>query len=125
MRFGLRGLVVCLLSPFVAMACLGGENQCLNPQPECPGAALPGIPFGGTFGAAAGSGNGNEGPSYGGSSATGAGGRGSHVNPPTDDAGASGDFAGAGGDTAVIPGADGGTGGAAGASGAAGSNETP
>ena len=122
MRLGLRGLVVSLLSPFVAMACLG-DNQCLNPQPECPGYdPRPGLPgIGGTFGSAAGSGNLNEGPPYGGSPATGAGGRGIHIDPGA--AGeSSGEAAGAGGDTAVIPGADGG---AAGSSGAAGSDGLP
>jgi len=110
-----------LLSPFVPMACLGGENQCLNPQPECPGyTGRPGNPAsGGTFGTAAGAGNINQGPPYAGSSPTGAGGAGSHFDPGV--AGESGaDYAGAGGDSAVIPESEGG---AAGSSGAAGSDQ--
>lgn|GEM_PF-4255594 len=122
MRLGLRGLAVSLLSSLVAIACLG-DNQCLNPQPECPGAALPGAPNGGTLGSAAGSGNSTEGPPHGGSTATGAGGGGIHVDPGT--GGASSGDAGAGGDSAVIPGAEGGAGGEAGSSGAAGSDGLP
>jgi hypothetical protein len=132
MRFGFRALVVASLSLLMAIACVGGENQCLNPQPDLPSCRngnLPGGSMGGSTSSAAG-GN-NNGNAFAGSPAMTAGGSGLNVGddagPPKPNEGAAGEsgaFAGAGGDSSGEPvGHSAGAGGAAGAAGAAGSDD--
>lgn len=128
MRFGFRTVVVASLSLLLAMACVGGgENQCLNPQPDlpsCRNSGGPGSKGGATGTTAGGSNNGN---SFAGSSSVGVAGSGTNLGndagqpmPPESAAGSSGDFGGQGGDSAIEPGALAGAGGAAGAAGSDG-----
>ena len=131
MRFGSRVLVVILPSLFMAIACMSGENQCLNPQPDLPSCGPRNVAAnngGSSASAAAGSGTttgATQNPS-----STGSGGSGINlgVEPdagtptPNDAAGSSGDDLeeGAGGRSA------GGTAdNDAGAGGAAGSDASP
>lgn len=122
---GFRAVVVASLSLLMAIACMGsGENQCLNPVPElpsCRNASEPGPAGGAPGNAAGGTKNGN---SFAGSAQTASGGSAIHIGddagPPVPSQGAagqSGDFAGAGGDSAFEPGVIAGAGGAAGAAG--------
>jgi len=126
MRIGFRSVVVVSASLFLAIACLGGENQCLNPQPDlpsCRGNDSAGH-FGGALAIAGAPGSNIGNPSSGGSSPTGGSGSGSVIvdqdgGPPNEGAaGSDGDLAGAGGDSAMSePPINGGAGGAGGAAG--------
>jgi len=128
MRFGLRVLVVTLPSLLLAIACVGGENQCLNPQPDLPSCGVKNNNgSGGAFTSGAGTGD-NDGIHGGGSgqtsSPTGAGGAtrdpntGVEAPTPNESAGSSGALEGGagGGDSG------GEAAGSAGESGAAGSH---
>jgi hypothetical protein len=128
MRFGFRGVAFSSLSLFVAIACVGGENQCLNPQPDLPSCgsqARPSASGGASNGSAAGPGADDGNPS-GGSHSMASGGSGLSLDPgvPAPEGGSSGsDYAGAGGDAAgPIVGGEGGAGGEAGGSASAGAD---
>jgi hypothetical protein len=120
MRIGSRALVVGLPSLLLAIACLSGENQCLNPQPDLPSCrgtdSNPGS-FGGKSSFAGAPGTNTPTPA-GGASSSGSAGRSSidDGNSPNEGAAgsSSGDAGGAGGDSAFEPIVDGGAGGAAG-----------
>ncbi len=127
MRLRFRGAVVALSSLLLAVACIGGADQCLNPQPDLPSCGGKSAPraTGGTS-SAAGAGHGT--PSAAGGAASGIDGSGNNIGnsgggPASGEtAGSSGDFDGAGGDRALDPGApEAGAAGVAGAAGAAGS----
>jgi len=121
MRIGSRALIVGLPSLLLAIACLSGENQCLNPHPDLPSCRgtdnNPGS-FGGKSSVAGAPGTNTGNPSSGGTSASGSAGRASTGGGNEPNEGAAGsssdDAGGAGGDSALEPGVDGGAGGAAG-----------
>ncbi len=65
MRFGFRATAVALLSLLAVVACVAGENQCLNPQPDLPScrATTGSGQSGGASGLVTGSGGSNDGQS--------------------------------------------------------------
>jgi len=126
MRFGFRALTVVSVSLLMAVACIGGENQCLNPQPDLPACNANGRPSntGGSLSSGVGGSrndNGN-GQSSGSPAIVVGGSNNPGIDPDLPAPGAAGDsgLGGAGGDTASAPNAEAG---AAGAGGAAGADE--
>jgi len=110
MRVRFRTWVVALLSLSLAIACVGGDNQCLNPQPDLPSCNAKGAPGGGGSPSVAGAGT-IDVPSAGGrfaaAGAFGSGGSatngdGSAGAPPEAAAGSS-DSAGVGGEGPIEP----------------------
>src|SRR6187549_4145042 len=103
MRIRFRATFVTLLSLFVAIACVGGGDQCLNPQPDLPscrnGASSPGNSAGSSSvpGPAAGGANGAPSAAAG-STSVGMGGSDPNVDIDAgEDAGNKGDAAGGAG----------------------------
>jgi len=126
MRIGFRALTVVSASLLMAMACVGGENQCLNPQPDLPSCNANGRPVTG-FGGAGNNddGNGNGNGASAGAPAIIVGGGSSNPGdlpeqPVPGAAAGDGGSGGAGGDTAFVPTDEAGAAGSAGASGADG-----
>ncbi|HEY0463363.1 MAG TPA: hypothetical protein VGC79_04100 [Polyangiaceae bacterium] len=115
MRFGFRATLVAVLSPLAVIACVAGENQCLNPQPDLPscrassGPGESGGSLGVTPGSAGGDGTSSE-PTPGAPGVPeGSGGASSvgdlDAGAGEAAAGATGELGGAGGDSAIETGA--------------------
>ena len=122
MGLGFRAVFAASISLLTAIACMGGENQCLNPHPELPSCRSNEAPgsYGGTLGAAAGASSGNGGPSAGaGLPPMGSGGRSASgdvdAGPPTPGEAGASDLGGAAGDSAIGGAGTGGEGGEGGA----------
>jgi hypothetical protein len=132
MRFGFRATFVVSLSLLAVIACVGGENQCLNPHPDLPscrgvkGSGAPGGSSGGSSSVPTGSGDdGNDDPVPPSPAAAGSSGSvpgldiGMDASAPAQAGGSSGELAGAGGESGSESQAG------AGAGGAAGSEDAP